>query len=361
MYNPGAIAHLVDDLIPLNPTPQPAKSAFDLGQVRATPPQRQRTTYFICYGQDPPTVPMDVLAGHLGGILCAPYHHLDQARARVIGRLESNVGLLSFTCSLFITSTCALDPLQHHVAARAPLATMLVMPRTLTMPYVPWSAHRLSAALLLLFTRRPTGIRFEPVRYTLDGSHISSNVKVQGPLGLSGWLSAAGRLVAKPDGNTVEVVFSDFWFDYGAEALRADITGKRDAGPIDAVVTQLGRLGFFPAVRAKQNPAARSDGLSRTVARRPEHCICTCSCPCTPYSTLTRTSACSSSAPWIAPSPAARLRPSSSPHLHSGPSPPWIRTFELVSPRLCLVGVPGAGARVWAQTGTISSCHFLHR
>jgi len=92
------------------------------------------------------------------------------------------------------------------------------------------------------------GIRFEPVRFTLDGTHISSNVKFRAPLGVEGWLSAAGRLVPRPGGDTVEVAFTDFWVDYGAQALRKDITQgiRRAPGTLDQVITQLGRLAFFP-------------------------------------------------------------------------------------------------------------------
>ena len=117
----------------------------------------------------------------------------------------------------------------------------------------PNRATRLTPPLPRTSPRRPTGIRFEPVKYSLDGNHIWSNVKFKAPFGITGWLSAAGTLVARPDGDSVEVVFSEFWIDYGENSLRPDVTqaggqGGKEKGPLDSVITQMGRMGFFPAL-----------------------------------------------------------------------------------------------------------------
>ncbi|CAG9460263.1 unnamed protein product [Pedinophyceae sp. YPF-701] len=98
---------------------------------------------------------------------------------------------------------------------------------------------------------KPVGIRFSPIRYHLDGSRISSNVRFEGKLPgvgkVAGWLSAAGTFSYEDD-TTVRVDFNDFWYDPD-ESLRMDVDSASRAAArssADNVITQMGRLAFFP-------------------------------------------------------------------------------------------------------------------
>jgi hypothetical protein len=106
--------------------------------------------------------------------------------------------------------------------------------------------------------------RFSPIRYSLEGEHIYSNVKFIGPLGIEGWLSAAGSIKIVDD-TRVEVMFEDFWVDMGGDLrLRPDITrgtnttsntsttssssSSSNTTPMDSLVNTMGRAGFFPGL-----------------------------------------------------------------------------------------------------------------
>ena len=217
LYNPGPLPEIVEEIVLYNPTPKPADAAVQLGQV---PPARGSRPASACPRR------------RLRRMTRAPLHPFPQGTWEVF-------------------SAPHITKLLRHGA----WSVSLPRPRESCCP-------------LLTPAPRPApssvGIRFEPVRFTLDGTHISSNVKFRAPLGVEGWLSAAGRLVPRPGGDTVEVAFTDFWVDYGAQALRKDITQgiRRAPGTLDQVITQLGRLAFFPQVRPSAgNVATRLGGI----------------------------------------------------------------------------------------------------
>ncbi|KAI3431404.1 hypothetical protein D9Q98_004457 [Chlorella vulgaris] len=115
---------------------------------------------------------------------------------------------------------------------------------------------RLSSAL---------GARFQPIRYTLRGDEIISNVRYQHPLLGTGWLSASGTIEAV-DNDTLRLHFTRFWWDLGEESLRPELPPASSTGrgndnqafssnsggssssqaALDAVVGAVGRLSFLP-------------------------------------------------------------------------------------------------------------------
>ena len=64
-------------------------------------------------------------------------------------------------------------------------------------------------------------IRFDPIRYSLRGTKIWSNVHYQVPLLGEGWLSASGSFSANGD-NAVNVLFDSFWWDASPQSLRSE-------------------------------------------------------------------------------------------------------------------------------------------
>ena len=94
------------------------------------------------------------------------------------------------------------------------------------------------------------GTIFSPIRYTLVGERLISNVKYSHPVLGEGWLSAGGKMYRKYD-DSVEISFQRFWID-GPSTLREDIpeeekwtNGGLDLG-VDSVVSMMGKAAFFP-------------------------------------------------------------------------------------------------------------------
>lgn len=69
------------------------------------------------------------------------------------------------------------------------------------------------------------GTTFSPIKYTLRGDKIISNVRFSSTVFQEGWLSASGTLEAS-DPDTVQVKFNRFWVDFGVNNLRKELTGK---------------------------------------------------------------------------------------------------------------------------------------
>eukprot|EP00850_Spirogloea_muscicola_P024700 SM001327S27067 [mRNA] locus=s1327:1006:1681:- [translate_table: standard] len=87
------------------------------------------------------------------------------------------------------------------------------------------------------------GARFDPIRYTLTGTHIASNVKYSSQLLGDGWLSASGDFEA--DGlDAVRVLFDSFWWDIGRDDLKPDPQGQGSWQQTS--LNNLGRALFFP-------------------------------------------------------------------------------------------------------------------
>ena len=94
------------------------------------------------------------------------------------------------------------------------------------------------------------GCTFSPIRYTLLGETLISNVFYSHPVLGEGWLSAGGKRWRKYD-DSVEVSFDRFWVD-GPSTLREDIppsetwnNGGLNLG-VDNVISSLGKTAFFP-------------------------------------------------------------------------------------------------------------------
>ena len=64
-------------------------------------------------------------------------------------------------------------------------------------------------------------IRFDPIRYSLRGTKIWSNVHYQVPVLGEGWLSASGSFSANGD-NAVNVLFDSFWWDASPQSLPSE-------------------------------------------------------------------------------------------------------------------------------------------
>lgn len=91
------------------------------------------------------------------------------------------------------------------------------------------------------------GARFEPIRYALDGTAFTSNVKYSNAVLGQGWLSAGGSLSKKYD-DAVEVHFDRFWVD-GSDSLRPDLppgSSSTGSSTVDSVIGSIGRAAFFP-------------------------------------------------------------------------------------------------------------------
>lgn len=68
------------------------------------------------------------------------------------------------------------------------------------------------------------GTRFSPILYKLDGDSIISNVRYSSSLFKEGWLSASGRIQASSE-DTLQIIFDQFWIDFGSNSLRQNLPG----------------------------------------------------------------------------------------------------------------------------------------
>lgn len=137
------------------------------------------------------------------------------------------------------------------------------------------------------------GVKFNPIRYHLEGNALISNVKFEVPFLGTGWLSASGTMDMKnaDDGESkhtsfyttcpaqhpplctciyniasppvcthlfklprfpnllyetpVEIHFDKFWIDMG-DRLRSQVAEADIQDPISKTIMQLGRASFFP-------------------------------------------------------------------------------------------------------------------
>lgn len=67
------------------------------------------------------------------------------------------------------------------------------------------------------------GTRFDVV-YHVDGSTFVSNVRYNGPILQSGWLSASGS-IRSLDADNSEIVFDQFWVDGNVDAPATENRG----------------------------------------------------------------------------------------------------------------------------------------
>mmetsp|Transcript_25601 Transcript_25601/g.35353 ORF Transcript_25601/g.35353 Transcript_25601/m.35353 type:complete len:602 (-) Transcript_25601:87-1892(-) len=85
---------------------------------------------------------------------------------------------------------------------------------------------------------------FNPIRYSLQGNTVTSNVRFSNPVIGEGWLSATGHFYAK-DAYTIQVVFDKFWVD-GVDKLHWNSPGPEGfSGRVPQAI-----LGVSPLVSA---------------------------------------------------------------------------------------------------------------
>ena len=100
----------------------------------------------------------------------------------------------------------------------------------------------------------PLGITFRPVRYTLKGGKIRSDVRFDARGAVRGWLDSAGTVkrAAQRD-DAVELAFDAFWVGRDGDRPRDSPVAEREVrrderlSPADAVINNIGRAGFLPS------------------------------------------------------------------------------------------------------------------
>lgn len=100
----------------------------------------------------------------------------------------------------------------------------------------------------------PLGITFRPVRYTLKGRKIRSDVRFDARGAARGWLDSAGTVkrAAQRD-DAVELAFDAFWVGRDGDRPRDSPVAEREVrrderlSPADAVINNVGRAGFLPS------------------------------------------------------------------------------------------------------------------
>ena len=100
----------------------------------------------------------------------------------------------------------------------------------------------------------PLGITFRPVRYTLKGGKIRSDVRFDARGAARGWLDSAGTVkrAAQRD-DAVELAFDAFWVGRDGDRPRDSPVAEREVrrderlSPADAVINNVGRAGFLPS------------------------------------------------------------------------------------------------------------------
>jgi len=94
---------------------------------------------------------------------------------------------------------------------------------------------------------KPVGVRFSPIRYSLVGDAISSNVRYDLTLFgrvFRGWLSASGTMASHHQGESVKLEFTQFWVDQD-DNLRPNLT-EASSSLVDRIITAMGRPAFIP-------------------------------------------------------------------------------------------------------------------